>query len=57
MPATPTVVPAIVPVVCVPCPSSGVSSGVKSEHVALPFPAAAMLYQSHPLISRPVNSG
>src|SRR5512138_2875809 len=44
--ATPTLVPAIVPVVCVPWPSSGVSDG-----------SLSLLYQSLPAISRPVNSG
>ncbi len=47
----------MVPAVCVPWPSSGVSYGVKSLQVALLLPAAAMLYQSHPAIRRPVNSG
>src|SRR3954462_6796840 len=47
-PTTPTVLPAIVPVVCVPCPSSGVSLGSFFGSV---------LSQSRPAISRPVNSG
>jgi hypothetical protein len=56
-PATPTVVPAMVPLVCVPCPSSAVSSEVKSVHVALPLPVTAWLYQSQPRMRRPANSG